>query len=81
MKETPLPLVRRADEVHIAADRVTWREIVSRLSAQAPAEACAFVLTRPSIGALRTTVIIRDVIWARVGEVVATPRALEISAD
>jgi hypothetical protein len=81
MKETPLRLARRADEVHIAADRGTWREIASRLSAQAPSEACAFVMTRPSIGALRATVIIRDVIWPRVGEVVATPRALEISAD
>jgi hypothetical protein len=62
-------------------DRETWDEIVNRLSAQAPDEACTFALTRPSIGGLRTTAIAREAIWPLPGEVVATPRALEISAD
>ena len=45
------------------------------------ANGCSFALTRPSVGASRTTVIVREVIWPRAGEVVATPHALEISAD
>jgi hypothetical protein len=81
MKSISLPSGRRADEVHLAADRETWQEIVTKLNAQAPAEGCTFVLARPSVGVLRTTVIIREVIWPRPGEVVATPHSLEISAD
>lgn len=76
-----LPSGRRADEIHIAMDRETWEEILSKLHAQAPAEACTFALTRPSVGVLRTTALLREVIWPHAGEVVATPQALEISAD
>jgi len=81
MKSHPLPLGRCADQVHIAADRETWQEIVFKLNAQAPAEACTFALTRPSVGVSRTTVIVREAIWPRAGEVLATPQKLEISAD
>lgn len=81
MKRIRLPSGHRADEVHVAADRETWQEIVSKLTARAPAEACTFALTRPSVGVLRTTAVVREVVWPRAGEVAATPKALEISAD
>ncbi len=76
-----LPSVHRADEVHLAVERTRWNEIFTRLNTQAPKEACAFVLARPSIGTLRTTVILGSVVWSREGEVKATPEKLEISAD
>ncbi len=81
MNKGALPSGQRTEEVHIAVGRETWQEIVGKLSAQAPAEGCGFALTRPSIGVLRTTVIVRELIWPRAGEVVASPQALEISAD
>jgi hypothetical protein len=70
-----------ADEVHIASSRATWQEITARLKAQAPSEACTFVLTRPSRGVLRATVLLREILWPLPGEVLATPHRLEISAD
>lgn len=81
MKKDTLPSGRRADEVHFAADRETWHEIVGKLSTQAPAEGCTFALARSSVGELRTTVIVRELIWPRADEVMASPQALEISAD
>jgi hypothetical protein len=77
----PLPLRQRADEIHLAINRKTWEEIVRKLSAQAPDEGCVYALTRPSVGLLRTTVIIRELIWPLPGEVVASSQSLEISAD
>jgi len=79
--EMVLPAGHLADEVHIAAPRTTWLGIVSRLQAQAPDEACTFVLIRPSRGFHRTSVILGEVLWPVPGEVVATPERLEISAD
>src|SRR6202044_2507491 len=76
-----LPSVHRAEEVHLAVERTVWTELSSRLMADAPNEACAFVLARPSVGILRTTVILGTIIWPREGEVEATPERLEVSAD
>lgn len=72
---------RRSDEVHLAIERTAWTELFTRLNAAAPNEACAFVLARPSIGVLRTTLILGAIIWPRDGEVDATSQRLEISAD
>ena len=76
-----LPFGHRSDEVHLAVERTAWMELFTRLNAEAPNEACAFVLARPSVGILRTTVILGAVIWPREGEVEATPERLEISSD
>src|SRR5579859_5529034 len=76
-----LPSVHRAEEVHLAVERTGWAELSSRLMADAPNEACAFVLARPSVGILRTTVILGAIIWPREGDVEATRQRLEISAD
>jgi hypothetical protein len=76
-----LPSAHRADEVHLAVERTIWTELFTRLNADAPNEACTFVLARPSIGILRTTVILGTIIWPLEGEVEATPDKLEISAD
>lgn len=76
-----LPSVHRAEEVHLAVERIVWAELSSRLMADAPNEACAFVLARPSVGILRTTVILGAIIWPREGDVEATRQRLEISAD
>jgi hypothetical protein len=69
------------DEVHLASDRRTWQQINDGLFAQAPNEACVFVLTRPSRGVIRTTVILGEILWPVHGEVKSTPRRLEISSD
>jgi hypothetical protein len=76
-----LPSVHRAEEVHLAVGRTVWAELSSRLMADAPNEACAFVLARPSFGILRTTVILGAIIWPREGDVEATRQRLEISAE
>jgi hypothetical protein len=76
-----LPTARLSREVHLAAERSTWEELTTKLRADAPKEACAFVLTRPSRGKERTTVLLREIIWPRPGEVTATEETLEISAD
>lgn len=78
---TTLSVGYLTEEVHIATDRKTWREVTTKLKAEAPAEACTFILVRPSRGVRRTTLILRDVLWPRPGEVVATPRKLDLSAD
>lgn len=57
-----------SDEVHLAADRRIWQQINNGLSAQAPNEACVFVLTRPSIGVTRTTVILGEILWPEPGK-------------
>jgi hypothetical protein len=76
-----LPLGHLAEEVHIAATRTVWRKIAERLQAEAPNEACSFVLVRPSRGRRRVTAILGEILWPRPGEVVATPERLELSAD
>jgi hypothetical protein len=76
-----LPESRLAEEVHIAVESGTWRELRTKLTAAAPNEACCFLLTRPSRGIKRTTVILREIMWPRPGEVLATPGSLELSAD
>lgn len=80
-KPVTLPLAHLSDEVHIAVETDTWQEVAAKLKADAPNEACCFLLTRPSRGTIRTTVIIRELIWPKPGEVVATPGSLELSAD
>src|SRR5713101_2009690 len=70
-----------ADEIHLAVDAETWREVTTKLRAEAPNEACCFLLTRPSRGVARTTVLMREIFWPRPGEVVAEPGSLELSAD
>jgi hypothetical protein len=79
--EMTLPLDHLAEEVHIATTRTVWREIADGLQAEAPNEACVFVLARPSRGRRRVTVILDEILWPRPGEVVATPERLELSAD
>ncbi len=81
MKSVVLPSSRRADEVNIAADRQSWERLARKLLEQEPNEGCTFVLTRPSVGVVRTSVVLGEVVWPSAGEVVATPHALEISAD
>lgn len=76
-----LPFSRHKPEIHIATQSKAWHEIVTGLSAHAPHEACVFVLTRPSRGASRVTVLLNEILWPNPGEVVATPKRLEISAD
>jgi hypothetical protein len=76
-----LPAAHRADEIHLAMQRAGWNDLFAGLNAQAPNEACAFVLTHPSIGIVRHTAILGTIIWPREGEVEATPGKLEISAD
>jgi len=78
---TPHSASKLAEEIHIAAERKMWDDIVRNLHAKAPNEACAFVLTVPSRGVKRATVIMRRVLWPTSGEVQATPFSLEISAD
>jgi len=70
-----------ADEAYIACEADNWRLLAERLRADNPNEACAFVLARPSRGVVRTTLILKEVIWPEDGEVDATPYSLEISAD
>src|SRR5271156_692267 len=81
MQRVTFPVRRKADEVHIAADRLTWNRIASTLHEQAPNEGCTFVLTRPSVGCLRTTVILKEPIWPGPKDLIATPGGLEISSD
>jgi hypothetical protein len=81
MKRLELPFGHRADEIHIATHRNTWQLLKRKLDEQAPNEACAFVLIRPSVGVLRTTAVLGEIIWPDVGEVTAAPHALEVSAD
>src|SRR5216683_6843898 len=81
MKRVTLPSGRLANEVHIAAERATWHQIASKLHEHAPNEGCTFVLTRPSVGSSRTTVIVKEPIWPGPEEVIASPNGLEISAD
>jgi len=76
-----LPAAHRAEEIHLAMQRAVWSDLVVGLNAAAPNEACAFVLTRPSIGIVRHTAILGEIVWPREGEVEATPGKLEISAD
>lgn len=81
MERVTLPAGYRAEEVHLAAEHKIWHELVSRLHAQAPNEGCTFVLTRPSTGSVRATVILNQPIWPKIGEVVAKPAGLDISSD
>lgn len=76
-----LPGGALSNEVHLAVESSTWVELATKLRAQAPNEACTFVITRPSRGVNRTTILLREIIWPRNGEVTATPERLEISAD
>src|SRR5215469_1930099 len=76
-----LPAAELSQEVHIAIGANTWRELQATLWAKGPHEACCFLLTRPSRGMVRTTVLLREVLWPEPGEVIATPRRLEISAN
>src|SRR4051812_45858136 len=76
-----LPEGTLSDEVQFACETTNWRELRDRLRADAPNEACAFVLTRPSRGWRRTTCLLGEVLWPFPGEVTATPYSLEISAD
>ena len=80
-KSDRLPHGHLAEEIHLAVDAETWREVTTKLEAEAPNEACCFLLTRPSRGVLRTTVLLREILWPRPGEVVAEPRGLELSAE
>lgn len=68
-------------EVHLAFPGAVWGELTAVLKDQSPNEACAFVLTRPSRGIERFTVLGREIIWPLAGEVIATPHSLEISAN
>src|SRR6185312_1839132 len=79
--EVNLPHASLSDEINIACESKTWSALWKRLTRDAPDEACAFVLTRPSRGTGRTTCILREIIWPEPGEVVATPVSLELSAD
>jgi molybdopterin-synthase adenylyltransferase len=76
-----MPVGRVADEVHIAAERATWDQITIKLRERAPDEGCTFVLTRPSVGNSRMTVIVKEPIWPGPEDVIASPDGLEISAD
>jgi hypothetical protein len=76
-----LPWGSLTEEVHIASDSKTWQEVTTKLRAEAPNEACTFVLVRPSRGVRRTTLILGEVLWPHPGEVTATRSNLEISAD
>ena len=76
-----LPEAVLSGEIHIACEAKQWQKIETRLRQEAPNEACVFALTRPSRGRCRTTIILREAIWPRPGEVKATPHCLEISAD
>ena len=79
-KQYGLPQGHLTDEIHLAVDAETWREVTTKLKAEAPNEACCFLLTRPSRGVIRTTVLMREIIWPRLGEVVSEPGSLEVSA-
>ena len=81
MTATSIPEGRLAQELHLACEASRWREIENRLRGDAPNESCVFVLTEQSRGDMRTTLILREAIWPRPGEVKATPYRLEISAD
>lgn len=81
LEPVSLPQAKLADECHIACEAQTWRQIEDRLKDAFPNEACVFVLTEPSRGETRTTVLFRNPIWPQLGEVVAAPHSLEISAD
>lgn len=76
-----LPKAELSQEVHIAVDAANWGDLQGKLWAQAPHEACCFVLTRPSRGKVRTTVLLREILWPQPGDVIATPSRLEISAN
>jgi hypothetical protein len=81
MSTNALPTGRLAEEVHIACEGEHWERLVARLRADAPQEACTFVLTRPSRGNRRATVLLGEAIWPEPGEVAATSQSLEISGD
>lgn len=70
-----------APELHIACEGEMWRATVARLEAASPNEACCFMLTRPSRGQSRTTVLLGEPIWPHDGEVTATPESLDIKGD
>lgn len=72
---------RLTEEIHVACAEATWTEVTQRLRAAAPDEACCFLLTHPSRGRRRTTVLLGQPIWPAEGEVDATPGSLELSAD
>ena len=76
-----LPLKKLTGEINFACESGLWRELNERLKGDAPNEACVFALSRPSRGFLRTTVILRELLWPLKGEVGATPQSLEISSD
>jgi molybdopterin-synthase adenylyltransferase len=76
-----LPLGRLANEVHFAGLRSIWVDISQRLQQSAPNEACVFILTKPSRGCERASVILGEALWPQPGDVDATPYALEIGPD
>jgi hypothetical protein len=81
MEKVTIPHQRLVEEVHVACEAPIWAEIHQRLRAEEPNEGCSFVLTEPSRGATRATVILREPIWPQPGDVDATPFSLEIHAD
>src|ERR1700737_3982034 len=81
MERVSIPYGTLAEEIQLACESHSWADIQERLRAEAPNEACVFVLTEPSRGVVRTTAILREPIWPRPGDVRATPYSLEIHAD
>lgn len=80
-REPVLPESFLTPEVHIAVPSERWATTLHRLREDTTREACAFILTKPSHGVERTTVLLGDVIWPEPGDVDASWGALEISAD
>lgn len=75
------PSAKAANEVHLAVDAATWTGVEARLRTDAPNEACCLIVTYPSTGNKRLTILLKTPIWPEPGEVDATPYSLELSAD
>jgi len=80
-KAIKLPFGKLSSELHLACEVKRWKELEKQLRAFAPNEACTFVLTRPSRGIRRTTVLLKEGIWPIAGDVRTTPCSLELSAN
>lgn len=76
-----LPVGHLRHEVQLACESQSWDAIGQRLRQAAPNEACTFVLTRPSVGYSRATVLLGQPIWPEPGEVTPTPYSLDIKGD
>lgn len=70
-----------AHEAHVACPADLWASLNSRLWTDAPNEACTFLITRPSRGKRRTTVLLSHPVWPESGDVEASPESLEISSN